>query len=375
MLVSALGFGMMRLPSAGGGLRRDDPADKARVEELVSCAIGNGINYFDTAYPYHHHTSEAALGQALEHLGIRRNVIVATKLPSKSMDSPESWAPIFAEQLADLRTDYVDVYLVHNLNRKRWKSFTEGGGLAFLENLKRQGKVRALGFSMHDDTATFRTILDGFDWDMCQIQFNFLDVDFQAGLAGYQYAVEKNVPVVSMETLKGGMLAKEQQPEAVLRVWEQENLPRRSPAEWALRWVLDHAGISVALSGMHAEEEIVSNARIADSHPAGTLNASELAAFESVRQVYRASYPVQCTGCGYCQPCPQHVDIPYVFQLYNQYAAFGDKRWARVQSSVIETNGIGPSGCVRCGRCEKLCPQGLPIADELARAREAFSAL
>ena len=371
--VSALGFGLMRLPDIQGGMRRDLPADPAKTRDLVAKAVEQGINYFDTAYPYHQKTSETVLGLALEDLGIRQDCVIATKLPSASMKTPERWEDIFAEQLQKLRTDHVDVYLVHNLNRVRWADFMHNGGLAFLSRLKREGRATAIGFSLHDETDIFRAVLDGYDWDVCQIQFNYLDINLQAGLAGYEYAAAKGVPVISMETLKGGMLACTP-PAAVQAVWDDPALPRRSPAEWALRWVLDHAGIAVALSGMGHEAELRANAACAD-HVPGSLSAQELAAIDKARQLYQAMYRIQCTGCAYCVPCPQGVTIPYLFRLYNNYKLFNETHWAKIQYAQTLVTGTGVPSCTGCGRCARQCPQGLAIPELLHDIHEELRQL
>ena len=371
--VSSLGFGLMRLPDNQGGMRRDLPADPVRTRELVAKAFELGINYFDTAYPYHQKTSETVLGMALEDLGIRKDCVIATKLPSASMKSPESWESIFSEQLQKLRTDHVDVYLVHNLNRVRWADFLHNGGLDFLTRLKREGRARAVGFSLHDETEIFRAVLDGYDWDVCQIQFNYLDIQLQAGLAGYAYAAAKGVPVISMETLKGGMLACPP-PAEIQAVWDDPSLPRRSPAEWAIRWVLDHAGLAVALSGMGHEDELLANAACAD-HAPDSLSEQELAAIARVRQIYQSMYRIQCTGCAYCIPCPQGVTIPYLFRLYNNYKLFNETHWAKIQYGQALANGMAFPSCVGCGHCVRQCPQGLAIPELLRDIHEELRQL
>ncbi len=372
--VSALGLGCMRLPDAEGVAARGKSPDLAMTTRLVEQVLEKGVNYFDTAYPYHDGKSEAILGQALATTKARKNVCIATKIPASHLQKPETWTALFEEQCANLCTDYVDVYLVHAMNETRWQQFKENGGLEFFSRLKSEGKVRYLGFSFHDSLPVFMDVLEGFTWDMCQLQFNYMDRHYQAGLAGLAEATKRGLGVISMEPLKGGALAR-RPPEAIQAVWDATNR-NYSPAEWALRWVLDHAGLSCALSGMHNATELAENVRVASEHMPDSLTPEDLSAIDKVTAIYTERQKVNCTACRYCMPCPAGVDIPNTFGLYNSYSLFGDTRLAYLHYNIIaKGNNTLASNCVACGQCESECPHGVPIIQSLQEAHEVLSLL
>ena len=370
--VSTLGFGCMRLPTAQGA-DRNAPVDEAATVRLVARALELGINYFDTAYPYHLKTSEGALGKALEAAKARHEAVVVTKMPGLCFEAPETWDALFAEQCEKLRTEYVDVYLIHALTRVRWKQFLENGGIEFITRLQREGRVKHLGFSFHDDLPTFMNILDGYDWEVCQIQFNYMDTHFQAGLAGYEEALRRNMGVVSMETLKGGSLAR-RPPEAIQAIWDASGR-NWTPADWAMRWVLDHPGIATALSGMHLDSELEANA-LAAEHSPESLTEADHAAIGKVRDLYAAANKVACTACNYCMPCPAGVNIPNAFMIYNHLGLFGDTEWANGQYNIMgKANNNRADLCVACGACEEQCPQSIGIIEKLKEAHTSLEAL
>lgn len=365
-MVSALGLGCMRLPTVEGETDRFLPVDEKAASRLIAEAVDLGITYFDTAYPYHQGTSEAALGRGLAEAGARARVCVATKISRDIFARPELWEKTFAAQCERLRTDYIDAYLAHSLTRARWETFIAHGGLDYLARLKASGRVRALGFSFHDDLATFRRIVEAFPWDFCQIQYNYLDTRFQAGEEGYALAVAAGLGVISMETLKGGSLARPL-PSDMEAIWQELETespvgPSVSPAERALRWVLDKPGIACALSGMGTVRELRENAATAASHQPESLTPTELRAFARAAERFNSRHSIGCTGCSYCMPCPGGVDIPGIFQVYNHYKLFGDRPWADVMYNMaLASNQARADACLDCGACEDACPQHLPV--------------
>lgn len=378
--VSALGLGCMRLPTVGGGADRSLPVDEPAAARLIAEAVDLGVTYFDTAYPYHQGTSEAALGRGLAEAHARDRVCIATKISRNVFSRPEAWEGTFAAQCARLRTDYIDAYLAHSMTKTRWETFTAHGGLEFLAGLKASGRVRAVGFSFHDNLETFKAIVDAFPWDFCQIQYNYVDTSFQAGDEGYAYAVAAGLGVVSMETLKGGSLARPQ-PADVEAAWAElgPESPVGSatpPAERALRWVLDKPGVSCALSGMGTSAELHANVGAASAHQPQSLTGRELAAYAAAAERFAARNTVGCTGCSYCMPCPAGVNIPAIFQIYNQYRLFGDRSWADVMYNMsLASNNERADACRDCGACEQACPQNLPIRECLREAHAAMDPL
>jgi len=371
--VSVLGFGCMRLPVRDAHKPTDffDPAkaiDEEKAIELIHYAIEQEVNYFDTAYVYHGGKSEPLLGKAVREY--RKKVYLATKLPAWIIKGKEDFEKVLHEQLLRLETDFVDFYLLHGLGRESWQKMKEMGALDFLERVKAEGRIRFAGFSFHDDTRTFKEIADAYDWALCLIQHNYYDRNYQAGREGLEYAAAKGIGVVIMEPLRGGKLA-QRIPQEVQGLWDSSP-GKRTPAEWALRWVWNHPGVSTVLSGMNSMEQLRENLRVAQEALADSLKAEELALIDRVTEAYRKLLRVDCTSCGYCLPCPRGVNIPHNFTMYNDLFAFQ----APETSLMLYQRWTSPeqraANCADCGECEEKCPQHIPIAQEMKKVHEAL---
>jgi len=356
--LSILGFGCMRLPE------KDGKIDEVRAMRQIRYAIDRGVNYIDTAWSYHMGESEPFLGRALSD-GYREKARLATKLPSWLVHSREDMDRFLAAQLAKLQTDHIDYYLIHVLDNIEKLAYLETCGLtAFLDQAKEEGKIINAGFSFHGPTDDFAPIVDAYPWEFCQIQYNILDEQNQAGTKGLKYAAEKRLGVIIMEPLRGGNLTIPVPP-AIGDIWD--NAPvRRTPAEWALRWVWNHPEVTVVLSGMNREEDIEENLRTAHEAYAGSLSKGELVVINAVTETYRKLMKIGCTGCQYCMPCPSDVDIPLCFEVYNNKYMF--KNPDSEMLYVIRVSGIltnGPehfaSQCTQCMECIEKCPQHLDI--------------
>jgi len=362
--ISILGYGCMRFPTKGNKI------DIEPSTKLVHRAIEMGVNYFDTAYPYHNGQSEPFLAQALGRR-LREKVKIATKLPHWSVGTREDMDSILNVQLDRLATDRVDYYLLHALEAGSWSRLYDLGVLDFLEEAKEDGRIVNVGFSFHGDRPAFKTIVDAYDWEFCQIQYNILDEYNQAGREGLEYASRKGLGVVVMEPLRGGNLAGKV-PEEIDRIWKRGG-SGRTAAEWALRWIWDHPGVTTVLSGMSELDHLEENCRIArDAHPS-IMSSDELEIVDLAKEAYRRLMKVGCTGCRYCMPCPSGVDIPGTFEYYNNYHMFDEKRRFRLLylSMLGGTFGSEPSfasQCTRCGVCLKKCPQHLAIPELLEEA-------
>lgn len=357
--LSVLGFGCMRLPRGISGI------DMKKSEQMIMRAIKKGVNYFDTAYLYP--GSEAALGKILDDNGIRDKVYIATKLPIINCRKTEDFDRFFKTQLNSLKTDYIDYYLIHNINTlDQWQKLCALGIEKWISKRKADGKIRQLGFSFHGSSDEFLKIIDAYDWDFCQIQYNYSDENYQAGVTGLRRAAEKKMPVIIMEPLLGGKLATGLPKEAE-QVFRRVN-KELSPAAWGLRWLLDQKEVTVILSGMSNDAQVVDNLKTANNSSSGMLTEAEKEAFQTVIKIFRATYKVQCTGCGYCMPCPQDVNIPGCFASYNASYALG-----RFAGMIQYTTSTGAnrkdnrmaSRCVECGKCEKHCPQNIEIRKSL----------
>ena len=361
--LSALGFGAMRLP-----LLDDDPGNVNEAEsiQLIRHAIDNGVNYVDTAYNYHKGKSETIVGKALEN-GYRDKVKIATKLPGWLTNTYEDFDKYLNIQLERLNVEYIDFYLLHMLNKKYWNKINGINVLGFLDKALADGRIKHVGFSFHDEVSLFKEIIDAYDWDFCQIQYNYMDENFQAGTEGLEHASSKGIPVIVMEPLQGGKLAKEP-PEDIKILWDKSKI-HRTPAEWGLRWVLNHPEVGLVLSGMNSIKQIDENIKIAEMALPGSLTDAEVALISEVEKKYHSKKAINCTGCGYCLPCPSKVWIPYNMNLYNDFLMYETEEASIKMYERLEIAKEAASGCIECGQCEKVCPQGLPIMENMKEIR------
>jgi predicted aldo/keto reductase-like oxidoreductase len=363
--LSILGFGCMRLPQKKG-TPGDGPIDEKRAESQIKLAIEKGINYFDTAMPYHMGACEPFLGKILSG-DYRSRIKLATKLPPWSVNASEDMNLIFRSQLKRLRTDHIDFYLIHALNGETWEKMKALKVCEFLTSIKNDGLIGNAGFSFHGSRKSFETIVDDFDWDFCQIQYNYLDVQNQAGRKGLKYAASKGLGVVVMEPLRGGLLARKP-PSEIDAIWDEAK-DKKTPVEWALRWIWNHPEVTVVLSGMNEESQIHDNIQYAEDAEPYSLSTEDLELIKRVSVQFYKLMKVGCTGCHYCMPCPSGVNIPTCFEYYNHMHMYKDINWAKL-SYLARVGGLfsdpsKASQCEKCGECEEKCPQKLPIQDLL----------
>ena len=367
--LSILGFGCMRLAQKDGAI------DEERATRQLRHAIDRGLNYVDTAWPYHAGASEPFVGRALAN-GYRERVKLATKLPTWLVKSREEMDRYLNLQLERLQTSSIDYYLLHSLGRAEWERMRALGAIEFLESAQASGRIVNAGFSFHGAKDELIDIVDAYPWVFCQVQYNYLDVDHQAGTSGVQYAGSRDVAVMVMQPLRGGMLGIAEPPAPIADLWNQAPTPRK-PAAWALWWVWNHPEVVVALSGMSDEAQIEENLAAASEGLAASLTPSELELVARVRAKYLEIMAVGCTGCGYCEPCPKDVVISQCFDAYNHGHMFGNMEQARF-IYVLRTAGIltGKKGfasqCEQCGDCLMKCPQGLEIPALLEKVAAAF---
>ncbi len=337
---------------------------------MIRYAIDHGVNYVDTAYPYHRGKSEIVVGKALRD-GYRAKTRLATKMPTWLINSREDMDKYFNEQLSRLQLDSVDFYLLHGLEEKRWTKLEELDVLNWAERKIDEGKFSYLGFSFHDEYEVFKKIVDSYDgWTFCQIQYNYVDEQYQAGTKGLNYAASKGLAVVVMEPIAGGRLAMTP-PKEIQEIWDEAKI-RRTHAEWALQWVWNHPEVSVALSGMSTFEQVKENVENAGRSDAKMLTNEELGIIRKVRRKYERLGFVGCTGCRYCIPCPEGVNVPEILSFYNKY--YAENRNDEIKRRYWEhvTPESQAKRCARCGRCEELCPQHLQIREILNRAAVLF---
>ncbi len=358
--LSQLGFGAMRLPLVDAY----DPKNINRSEatEMIHYAIDNGVNYVDTAYPYHREMSEKFVGKALKGV-YRKKVYLATKMPVWLVKSKGDSQKHFDEQLRRLETDTIDMYLLHALNTNLWKTVQDCDILSFLDKMLTVGKIRYAGFSFHDELPLFKEIVDAYPWTFCLIHLNYVDDDYQAGIEGLEYAHKKGLAVIIMEPLRGGKLANNV-PEKVLEIVKQTGR-KQTPAEFALRWVLNRREVSCVLSGMSSLEQVKENIRFASEEHVNTLNCDEFQLYARAKELYRSKIKVNCTQCGYCTPCPQKIPIPFVFELYNDACMYNAREDSRRMYKVFVKPEQRADQCTQCGECEEKCPQKIPIPEVL----------
>ena len=367
--LSILGFGCMRLAV------RDGKIDEERATRQVRYALNHGVNYIDTAWPYHMGESEPFLGRALAD-GYREKIKLATKLPSWTIKSREDMDRILNAQLERLRTDHIDYYLVHGLVGLLWDKMEKLGVLDFLDRAKADGRIINAGFSFHGSAGDFKRIVDAYPWTFGQIQYNFLDEKNQAGTEGLEYAASKNLSIIIMEPLRGGKLTNPVPPE-VQKIWNEAPV-RRTPAEWALRWIWNRPEVTVVLSGMNEESHIEENLKIASEAYPNSLTDAELQLVRKVEQKYRKLMKTGCTGCRYCLPCPSGVDIPGCFEIFDNFYLSGNEREAKLMyaskpGGIIRGDVPGyASQCVQCGQCVEKCPQHLDVPSLLEAVKEKF---
>jgi len=363
---SAFGLGCMRFNGAASG---DSIIDEQKAIGLIRRAIDGGVTYLDTAYVYLDKTSEIVLGKALRD-GYRDRVTIATKMPMEHVHDRTEMQALLDTELAKLQTDHIDFYLMHGINREKWEYFKSIGAPEFFEDMKRAGKIRYKCFSFHGPYDEFEYIIQDYDWDMVQIQYNFMDVENQAGTKGLELAGRLGIPVVIMEGLLGGRLAKA--PENVQALYDAFPV-KRSPVEWAFRWLCNHPQIATVLSGCNEAEQIDDNLRIFDTVEPGIMSEDELKLMDDVRKAYLARTKIGCTGCRYCMPCPNGVNIPGLFAAWNDVSLYDTDPKDHFGLRRIRENGEGADNCVACGACEAACPQNLPIIEKLQEAWKALA--
>jgi uncharacterized protein len=365
--VSVLGFGAMRLPLVG---KEAGKVDEPEAIRMMRYAFDHGVNYIDTAYPYHEGQSERIVGDALRG-GYRDKVKVATKLPAWKVETAGDFDRYFNEQLERLQVEKIDFYLLHGLNSKTWSKARDLGVISWAERAMVDGRFDHLSFSFHDSFEAFKQIVDAYDnWTSAQVQYNYMDIDYQAGRRGVEYAVSKGLSVVVMEPIRGGQLARPRGP--VAEVWEAA-APKRSPAAWALLWVWNQPEVSVVLSGMSNMEQVVENVAVADSTRPGMLSPEELAVFDRAREAYKGLAPIPCTGCRYCMPCSSGVEIPEIFQIYNEAMIYEEPQEARWLYKRLKEEQRADR-CTMCGECMEVCPQEIDIPGWLEKVH-AFLAV
>lgn len=363
--ISVLGYGCMRFSKKAG------KTDFDKAEQEVMAAYEAGVNYYDTAYIYP--GSEDTLGKILEKNGIREKVNIATKLPHYMMKNKEGVEKIFAEELDRLRTDYVDYYLMHMLTDvKTWERLKALGIEDWIQEKKERGAIRQIGFSYHGNSEMFCQLLDAYDWDFCMIQYNYLDEHSQAGRTGLHYAASKGIPVMIMEPLRGGRLVNNL-PEKANKLF-REHETKRTPAEWAFRWLWNQPEVTCVLSGMNSLEMVQENVKNASTACAGEFTEKEEMLLKGVVEAINEKMKVGCTGCGYCMPCPKKVDIPGTFAIYNKRYTDGKMKALQeyVMCTALRKDATSASNCVGCGKCETHCPQHIEIRKELENAKKAL---
>ncbi|MCR3922603.1 MAG: aldo/keto reductase, partial [Firmicutes bacterium] len=357
---SALGFGAMRLPTVDGNPMSDNIVEDEAIA-MIRHAIDEGVNYIDTAWPYHNGKSEVVVGKALQD-GYREKVKVATKSPIRAYKEAADFERFLNEQLERLQTDHIDFYLLHGLGKRSWEDVVlKFDVLKKAEAALQDGRIRHLGFSFHDNLAAFKEIVDGYDkWEFCQIQYNYMDIENQAGTEGMKYAADKGLAIVIMEPLLGGKLVTP--PDDIVKLLKAAD-PTRTPADWALQWLWDQPEVSVILSGMSTMEQVQQNIASAEKSGINTFSEQDHQLIADVRERYLAKTAIPCTGCAYCMPCPNNVEIPRNFKTYNEGFMFDDVNGARGTYHRFLTEETRAVACISCRICEEKCPQGILISE------------
>lgn len=361
---SRLGFGAMRLPTVELDGKRVIDEDEAI--RMIRRAIDSGVTYVDTAYGYHDGQSELVVGKALAD-GYRERVTLVTKLPQWAVNEPADMDRLLNEQLKKLNTDHIDIYLLHAMNSGAFEKLRGMDYASFLDRAKADGRIRFAGFSFHDDAETFLRILSDYPWDAAQVQLNYLDDDTQATVEGVRRAGEMGIPIIVMEPLRGGALAN---PPETVRALIDAYTPRRTPVEWAFRYVTSFPEVKVVLSGMSTMEQVEDNLRIFSGETVTDCSDQDAAFFKALKKAYLDRMPIRCTQCRYCVPCPSDVRIPVIFKAYDNAHMLGQIGHFTERYSSIIRDGFDASKCVRCGQCEPACPQNIHIIDWLARVHQ-----
>ncbi len=361
---SAFGLGCMRFTSKV--VDGETVVDEEKAIDIIRTAIDGGTTYMDTAYVYLGGKSEVVLGKALQD-GYRDKVTIATKIPVDRVKEYADIDRILNEELERLQTDHIDFWLMHGINKEKWEYAKSMGIPERFKELQAEGKIRYKCFSFHGPYEEFEYIIKDFDWDMCQIQYNFMDVENQAGTKGLELAGSLGIPVVIMEGLLGGRLAKA--PENVQAVYDAFPV-KRSPVEWAFRWLCNHPEVGTVLSGCTEREQVEDNLRIFDTVEPGIMDEAELKLMDDIRAAYQSRTRVGCTGCRYCMPCPGGLDIPGIFAAWNESTLYNTNPKDNWGLQRILKEGHGPENCLQCGACEAACPQGLPIIRLMQEAVE-----
>ena len=362
--ISRLGFGCMRFKTLDGD---NSKIDKVESSKILKEAIEKGLTYIDTAYPYHDQMSERFVGEFLEENNLRDKIYLASKLPCWLVKEKDDFYRIFNEQLEKLRTNHLDFYLLHSLDIKRFRQIVELGVFDFVNELKEKGLVKNIGFSFHDEYEAFEEIIKAYDWDFCQIQLNYLDINLQAGLKGYELAKKMGIPVVIMEPVKGGRLAN---PPIKVREIMAE-FTDLSPAQLALKFPLSLDNVMTVLSGMNSSEQVAENMAIASADP--KLSDKEKEFYEKAREIYKKREQIACTACEYCLPCTVEINIPKVFAMWNNAFLYDEAEKSKKDYQEYLKDGVDPEACIECGKCENICPQSLEIIDGLRKANEFLS--
>ena len=362
--VSLLGMGAMRLPET-----EDGQINEPEAIDIIRSAIDAGINYVDTAFGYHNGKSEGLVGKALRD-GYREKVLLADKMPIWLAKDEEHMKEMFQTQLERLDTDYIDMYLVHSVNKPNWKRIKKLNLMPFLEEMKAAGKIKHIGFSFHDSYELFEEVLDSYPWEFCQIQLNYMDKDLQAGVKGLKLAAEKGLSVIIMEPLKGGKLTTGIPP-TVQELWN--NAPvKRTPAEWGFKWLANMPEVTLILSGMSSGEQLQQNIATVSAADLNVLSDEERELIDKVSDEYNRLIKYSCTGCEYCLPCPQKLKIPDLIDTLNEWNIYGQNPATKMEYIEWVPEGRHASDCISCKACEKKCPQGLPIAQIMKETSEIF---